>query len=262
MSYNIQKVNNFVCQQFQVKTSTEAIVAIDKLKLFPASWAAQRKLSGYLQHFLNEMGKMPSKLVVDGFYGGQTDYIFTAYLEYLKTNKVVAWRTDIKPDKNIQLSTQYPNYTGIPKFYGDVATVASDIITVTVPYTHYLSWNNKAVTKVSCHKKISESYLSVLEDVKAVYGEKEIHRLHLDLFGGAYTAPPRNMRGGNKYSTHCWGIAFDYDPDHNQLKWGRDKAAFAKPDYADWLNIWDKHEAINLGEIKNYDWMHFQFSKP
>lgn len=262
MNYNIDKANEFVCQILNVKTPAEAIVVIDDAHLFLKSWAAQRKLTGYLQQYLNEKSKTPAKLTVDGFYGGQTDYIFISYLEYLNKNKVTAWRTDTRPDKNLAIASKYPSYVEIPKFYGDIKTVESEIVTVAVPYTHYLSWNNKAVTKVSCHKKISDAYLSVLEEVKKTYGDKEISRLRLDLFGGAYTAPPRLMRGGTKYSTHCWGIAFDYDPDHNQLKWGRDKATFAKPDYADWLNIWNKHGAVNLGEIKNYDYMHFQFSKP
>ncbi len=32
----------------------------------------------------------------------------------------------------------------------------------------------------------------------------------------------------------CLGTAIDCDPDHNQLKWGRNKAAFARPKYDEW----------------------------
>ena len=45
----------------------------------------------------------------------------------------------------------------------------------------------------------------------------EIHRLRLDVWGGCLNV--RKMRGGTRNSMHSWGIALDYDPQNNQLKW-------------------------------------------
>jgi hypothetical protein len=67
------------------------------------------------------------------------------------------------------------------------------------------------------------------------------------------------MRGGNAWSMHSWGIAFDFDPDRNQLKWGRDKAAFGRPEYGKWFELWEEG-AISLGRARNFDWMQTQFA--
>jgi len=101
-----------------------------------------------------------------------------------------------------------------------------------------------------------------MEEVKSIYSSKDIKTLGLDLYGGCLANPPRSMKGGSKPSTHNWGIAFDFNPSQNQLRWGRDQAVFATPDYAEFMDAWNKQGAFNLGEIKNYDWMHFQFVKP
>ena len=69
------------------------------------------------------------------------------------------------------------------------------------------------------------------------------------------------MRGGTRWSTHAWGIAIDYDPDRNQLKWGRDRAAFARPEYDAWWRLWEEEGWVSLGRTRNYDWMHVQAAK-
>lgn len=199
----------------------------------------------------------------DGFWGPQTDSAYSTFIEKRTNGKVVAFRSDNHDSTPyITKNSVYPSYNEIQSYYGTLAEIPSKIVTVTLPYKHYLSWNpSKSITKVSCHKLIADRYLSILEKVNTTYG-KNIHKLRLDLFGGSWANPARKMRGGSLISVHSYGIAFDYDPDHNQLKWGRDKAAFATPDYYDWMSIWSEEGAFNLGDLKNYDYMHFQFSKP
>ena len=50
---------------------------------------------------------------------------------------------------------------------------------------------------------------------------------------------------------------YDIDPDNNQLKWGRDRASFAKPVYDKFWNIVENEGWNSLGRTKNYDYMHF-----
>jgi len=50
------------------------------------------------------------------------------------------------------------------------------------------------------------------------------------------------------------------DPDNNQLKWGKDRASFAKPVYNDYWKIVEAEGATSLGRSRNFDWMHFQFA--
>jgi hypothetical protein len=259
MKYNLKTVIEFAQEQLNIKTDgiigNNTIKIIDDLKLFPISYSSQRKVIAYVQHFLSTKG---IKIVIDGYYGEQTDYLLNSYIEYLKTGKVKAWRIDNKLNIHSNLKSKYPSYNKLDEFYGTVDEIPSKLIKVKIPYIHNLAWNiNQKITYVSCHKLIAEPYQNILEEVFKVYN-KDVYKLNLNVFGGCYNK--RKMRGGNKWSTHSYGIAFDYDPENNQLKWGRDKAEFAKPDYADWLNIWNKYDAINLGEVKNYDWQHFQFS--
>jgi hypothetical protein len=60
---------------------------------------------------------------------------------------------------------------------------------------------------------------------------------------------------------HSWGIAFDFDANRNQLRWGKDKAAFGKPAYKAWFEAWESEGAISLGRERNYDFMHTQFAR-
>jgi hypothetical protein len=90
------------------------------------------------------------------------------------------------------------------------------------------------------------------------YGPDKVRQLGLDLFGGCLNV--RKMRGGSAWSMHSWGIAFDFDPDRNQLKWGRDRAVFARPEYQKWWELWEEEGAVSLGRARNFDWMHVQFA--
>ena len=100
---------------------------------------------------------------------------------------------------------------------------------------------------------------AVLTKVLELYGIEEIQRLGLDVWSGCVNV--RKMRGGTEWSMHSWGIAVDYDDTNNQLKWGRDKARFARPEYDKWWQCWEKEGWESLGRKKNYDWMHVQAAK-
>lgn len=257
MSYNKLEAIKFV--QRYLGKKDDGIITNDLIFLiggktnFPAVWDKERKVIGYFQFILQS--KYPP-LKIDGYFGENTLLAFDIY-----RGVKLPVRNDHKLDRSIK--TQYPNYASISKFYGSIEEVKHSIVSVRVPYQHITAWNlNEKINTVRCHKLIADIYVDVLEEVLSVYGEKDIIRLRLNLFGGSYVEPPRLMRGGSKYSTHCWGSSFDYDPERNTLKMNRNEASFAKPDYREWLDAWNKRGAVNLGELKNFDWMHTQFSRP
>ena len=100
-----------------------------------------------------------------------------------------------------------------------------------------------------CFKRIGDSY-----------PDPAVRRkLGIDLWGGCLNV--RQMRGGSSWSMHSWGIAIDFDPDRNQMEWGRDKARLAKPDCETFWKIWEEEGAISLGRSRNFDWMHVQFAR-
>jgi len=129
---------------------------------------------------------------------------------------------------------------------------------LTLPYTLKLAWDSSAVVKrLTCNVKVAESVYSIFEQTLKLYGERELRRLKLDVFGGCLNV--RKMRGSaTSWSIHSWGAAIDLDPDNNQLKWDKTKATFAKKDYEPFWKIVEAEGWVSLGRQKNYDWMHFQ----
>lgn len=151
----------------------------------------------------------------------------------------------------------WPTQSQVPGFFGKAG---DNLETFTVPYPLRLAWDlNSKATRMTAHKKVKESTLRVLERVKAEYGMSEIQRLRLDVYGGTYNN--RAMRGGKALSMHAYGIAHDFDPERNQLNWGRDRAVFAKPEYDAWWKAWTDEGWLSLGKARNFDWMHVQAAR-
>ena len=115
------------------------------------------------------------------------------------------------------------------------------------------------LTRITCHEKVSKSLYTIFENTLKIYGEKEISKLRLDIFGGCLNV--RRMRGGSAWSIHSWGAAIDLDPDNNQLKWGKDKASFAKPVYNDFWKIVESEGWVSLLKERNMDAMHIQAAR-
>jgi len=142
-------------------------------------------------------------------------------------------------------------------FYGPVG---ENMTSVSLPFPMVLAWDaGTAIHRVTCHQKCADAFLQIWTDVLDQYGMKDIKRLRLDQFGGCLNV--RKMRGGSAWSIHSWGAAWDVDPDRNQLKWGREKAAMARPEYEPFWQIVEDQGGVSLGREKNYDWMHFQFAR-
>ena len=146
-----------------------------------------------------------------------------------------------------------PAYAGLTSCYGAPGT---GLVTVNLPYPLRLSWDMVTrITKTQCHKRVAKSLLSVLDAVHAEYGSS-VFELGLDLYGGGYAN--RAQLGGTKLSVHAWGAAFDFDPEHNELRMDSDEARFAEPQHQAWWALWEEAGWISLGRTKNYDWMHVQ----
>lgn len=193
---------------------------------------------------------------VDGFWGPQTQYAF----ELLQHRENYGdwpplWRDWTIPPNN---TNQWPpeDEAALTAFYGPPCN-ESALVTVNLHYTMRLAWDlNTSLNRIRCHSKVADSVLRVLTAVQQHYGNQQLRELRLDRFGGCYN--PRRKRGGSAWSTHAWGIALDFDPDRNQLSWGRDRASLARPEYERWWQLWEAEGWISLGRKANYDWMHVQ----
>lgn len=151
----------------------------------------------------------------------------------------------------------WPRQSDVPSFYGAVGTSQGIL---QLPFPLRIAWNkSKTVNKITLHKKVLDSAGRAFARVGETYSAKERQELGLDLFGGSLNV--RRMRGGTKYSMHSWGIAIDFDPERNQLKWGNDRARLAHPDCNDFWSIWMNEGWLALGPARNFDWMHVQAAR-
>ncbi len=146
------------------------------------------------------------------------------------------------------------DFASMTAFYGPVGERQTTLI---LPYPMRLSWSPKTeIKKITCHTKVADSLETVLKGILQHYGSEEKIRLdRMDLFGGCINV--RKIRHGNSWSIHSWGAAIDIDPDHNQLKWGRDRASMP----AKVIEIFENEGWVSLGKARNYDFMHFQAAR-
>ncbi len=146
------------------------------------------------------------------------------------------------------------DYVSMVNYFGPVG---ENQTRVDMPYPLVLAWDSRTtITRMTCNQKVAESVYTIFENTLKVYGEKDIKKLKLDAFGGCLNV--RKMRGGSSWSIHSWGTAIDLDPDRNQLRWGRDRAVFARKEYDEFWKIVEKEGWVSLGRARNFDWMHFQ----
>jgi hypothetical protein len=128
-----------------------------------------------------------------------------------------------------------------------------------LPFPMRLDWDlTTSVTRTSVHVKAKDSLLGALELIRDHYGLEELRRLNIDRFGGVLNV--RKKRGGTTWSAHAWGTAIDLWPDANRLAWKRDRAAFARPEYAGLLGAFRQAGWLHLGTCYDFDWMHWQLN--
>lgn len=225
-------------------------------------WADPRRLIAaeqaiYLQLKINAGS-------VDGLVGEQTRYARTVYAARLKTGgkpapKVEEWRDKEKPVQvpDTPARRPWPRQSDVESFYG---TPGSGWTLVKMPFPLRLAWDlAKTIPHASVHSRCEPAFKRIWEKTKEHYGHERIKELRLDYYGGAGNV--RRMRGGTRWSMHAYGCAWDVDPDRNQLRWGRDKATLDESVYKPFWEIVYTEGALSLGKERNYDWMHFQFTR-
>jgi len=234
----------------------KTISALNQMPEIPGTFSKNRKVIAFIQ--ILAKGNNIEAGPVDGYWGPQTAFAYESLLDLLdKDKEPQIWRPEDLPNLNPNGWPKQDPQSELIRFYGNVG---ENQTMIEVPYPHRLSWNkSKTIHRFSCHTKVHDSLLKILTNVLNHYGMDEIRRLRLDLWGGCLNV--RTMRGGTKYSMHSWGIAVDYDPERNQLKWGREKAAFAHLDYDAWWRFWEEEGWVSLGRTRNFDWMHVQAAK-
>ena len=224
-----------------------------------------------VQEALKGLGLYTAK--VDGIIGPKTKAAIRAFqrINGLSQDGIAGPKTLAAlfpakiPDRDVVLQEPapatirpvWPRQSECMKFYGKVGTNQTSLI---LPYPMKIAWDlRKTVTKITLHEKVHDSAKRCFDRIAAAYSPAQRSELGLDLFGGSLNV--RKMRGGSAWSMHSWGIAIDFDPARNQLKWGKDKARLAKSDCNIFWRIWEEEGWVSLGRLRNYDWMHVQAAR-
>jgi len=194
---------------------------------------------------------------IDGLWGPQTEYA-ASVLATLQTtgSKPDPWRdrqpTDANPN-NWYREAELEQALGSP-------TRKPPLTVVPCPWKLALAWDlNTCPSGIGCHELVADSLARILSRAHDHYGPQRLRELGLHRYGGCYNK--RRKRGGTHWSTHAWGLAIDWDPAHNKLKWGRDRARLARPEYDTWWRLWEEEGWVSLGRTRNFDWMHVQAVK-
>lgn len=229
-------------------------------------WPRDRKLIAVEQTMFNTVKMKPHDfklLKIDGLPGPDTLHGLEIWQNAIRDRMNVENDPDLKdatsspPTRSGLIHNLWPLQKDCAAFYG---SPGSNHATAKLPYPMRLAWDtNTLVTTMTVNKKLVDSVERIFSAVLNHYGSKKIQLLGLDLFGGCYNN--RTMRGGNAVSMHAYAAAIDIDPDHNQLRWGRNLARMDENDYQPFIDIFEAEGWVSLGRARNYDWMHFQAAR-
>jgi hypothetical protein len=190
---------------------------------------------------------------IDGFLGPSTLYAYGFWRA-----KLTGGELDFFKDDEISPSPVWPLEKDVNEFYGEKGTRQTK---VHCPYPLRIAWDVRTkVEHITIHEKCADSLTRILDAILKEYGKDKIEVYGLNLFGGSLNV--RLKRGSaTQWSIHSWGAAIDWDPAHNQLRWGRDQASLAQPHLKAFWEIWEAGGWLSLGRARNYDWMHVQAAR-
>lgn len=235
-------------------TAVDRILSSHVRELTDRDMNPRRRMVAAAQLVLKHAGYEPG--AIDGYSGHNTHEAFNAWAYQQEHGKAETFRDFDGGLFDKRDDDTWPVQADVLRFYGPVG---KNQTRVRLPYKMRLAWNtSETVSSFSCHEKVADAMGGIFARTFDAYGYDRIKALGLDLFGGCLNV--RKMRGGSSWSMHSWGIAVDLDPANNQLRWGRDRAKFAKPEYDEFWRIVEAAGAVSLGRARNYDWMHFQFA--
>ena len=163
---------------------------------------------------------------------------------------MTAWPNQSQSALNAFYGNPDANKDGAP----DLKWQQENLTTITPPYPMF--YDGKKVSKISCHKLISESLLRVLTKIKAITTADERKQYGLDQFGGVFNF--RRKRGGSGLSTHSWAIAIDLAVALNQFGWAYGSRPNMMP--AKVVAAFEEEGATWGGLWSNPDAMHFQWA--
>lgn len=213
-------------------------------------WTPERDLIGIAQLIMVEGGVPKAEVgAIDGYSGPMFQHAFEHWQDLQRIAPM--WAPEVNTSK------KWPMQKDVESFFGKPG---ENLVYVKLPYTLRVAWApTQLINKVQANKLVAESLVTVLEHVRSAYGEAERTHLGLDIYSGGFNIRP--MKSSSKLSMHAYGIAFDFDDQHNQFRANHAQARFAQPEYAAWWEAWETEGWISLGRERDFDWMHIQAAR-
>jgi len=241
----------------------KTMAALNHVSAIPSHFEKGRRFVAFIQ-YLTHVEASISDIAVDGLMGPNTEFAMEQLLELDSTGTLDNWRDNdpfahfsrILATKD-ETGVQWPEERDLESFYGAPGT---NWVKMNLPFSMRLAWDtSKRINRFSINAKIKPYAENMFEEVLDVYGFDEIQRLGLDLFAGSGNV--RKIRGGNRYSSHSFAAALDIDSIRNKLRWNRDRAQLAKPEYEEFWKCVYRNGARSLLIERNYDAMHLGWYK-
>lgn len=222
--------------------------ALRSIGIEPNNWTLSRRRIAWAQWAMKSAGIDVGK--IDGLAGPSTLFAYERWQDHQRDNAPA-------PEAVAHLKRIWPRQADMLSFYGKPGT---GHVLLDLPYPMRLAWDkSQVINRINIHGKCAASAGVILSRVFDHYGYERIRTLGLDLFGGCYAN--RAMRGGKSLSTHAFACALDINPEANQLRWGRDKAAMASVECKAFVDAFEAEGWVSLGRERNFDWMHLQAAR-
>ncbi len=187
--------------------------------------------------------------VPDGFWGKRTQAAYDLWRQGIHA-------AGADPEGGQVLAPRWPRdrEAELTAFYG--APGAAALVMCQPCYPLRLSWEPQTViTRFSCHARVKDSLERVFQGLWELYGRDlgRIQAARMDCFSGCYNNRPRK---GNlaRPSLHARGAAIDLDAEHNEFRWGRDRATMPE----EVMDVFAAEGWLSAGRAWGYDFMHFQ----
>jgi hypothetical protein len=223
-----------------------------------SGWSDKRRAVATLQLLCHENDINAGK--IDGLYGPQTEAASFQLRELYYYGSVKRGFDDIVPIEANPHNFPHEDFESLTDYYGP-SCQEQPLVKVRCPWTLKLDWDLSTTTDtIRIHQKVADSLAEVLERVYEHYGEQGIVEHGLNRYGGSYKC--RKKRGSQTAtSTHAWGIAIDWFPSRNKLRWRSDTASLAEPELDAWWECWEREGWLSLGRTEDRDWMHVQAAR-
>lgn len=245
------------------------MAALHRISAIPSTYTMGKRIIAFIQ-YITILEPQIDDVVIDGLLGPATEHAIQQITAIRKNGRVDLWRDRIEANGGANpfahftriLTTRddsgvdWPEEVDLRKFYGEIGE--NWVPTARLPFSLKLAWDTKrTIQRFTVNRKIKVQVENIFDEIYNVYSADEIRTLGLDLWAGASVV--RKIRGGSRYSSHSYGCSIDINSSDNKLRWDKNQATMAGPEYEKFWTAIYRNGGRSLGIERDYDFMHWGF---